>query len=60
MILAARELPKDLDCTKFKRFHELLVDDEHFWMLSQHSTTSRKNVLSRMIYVKELYRNMPR
>lgn len=60
MVLTAKELSGGLDCQTFKRFYELLVNDEHFWSLSQHSTTSRKNVMSRIKYVKELYRNTRR
>ena len=58
MLLVARELPKGLSSPTFRRFYELLIDDPHFWSLSQHSTTSIKNVMSRIAYVEELYKNM--
>ena len=58
MVLTAKELPRDLDCLTFKRFYELLIADGYFWSLSQHSTTSRKNVMSRLKYVEELYKNI--
>lgn len=58
MVLVARELPKELSSPTFRRFYKLLIDDEYFWSLSRHSTTSRNRVMSRMEYVEELYRNM--
>ncbi len=57
MLLTARELQKSLNCQTFKRFYKRLISDDHFWSLSQHATTSRKNLTSRLEYVEELYRN---
>ncbi|MEH2384262.1 MAG: hypothetical protein V7K14_00395 [Nostoc sp.] len=57
MILTASQLQKSLDCQIFKRFYELLVKDEVFWSLSQHSTTNRKNLVLRLKYVEELFKN---
>ena len=57
MLLTARQSSDGLDCQKLQRAYESLISDDHFWSLSQHSTTSRKNVISRFEYVKELYRN---
>lgn len=57
MVLISRQLSVGLDCQKLKRFYESLISDDHFWSLSQHSTTSRRNVISRLEYVEELYRN---
>jgi uncharacterized protein with ParB-like and HNH nuclease domain len=58
MILTARELTKGLDCSKFIKFYGLLIEDNNFWSLSKDPTVSRKNVLPRLNYVNELYRNM--
>ena len=58
MLLVTRELQKNLDCQTLKRFYELLIKDDHFWSLSRYSTTSKKNLISRLEYVEELYRNI--
>jgi hypothetical protein len=58
MVLVAKKLPKGLNSPTFRKFYELLIHDDYFWSLSRHSTTSRKNVMLRMEYVEELYRNM--
>lgn len=57
MLLTAQELEKGLECSKFKKFYELLINDKHFWSFSQPSTTNRKNLMTRLEYVKELYRD---
>lgn len=58
MLLTAQELEKGLECSKFKKFYELLINDKHFWSFSQPSTTNRKNLMTRRLeYVKELYRD---
>jgi hypothetical protein len=57
MLLTAQELEKGLECSKFKKFYELLINDKHFWLFSQPSTTNRKNLMTRLEYVKELYRD---
>lgn len=57
MLLTAQELEKGLECSKFKKFYELLINDKHFWSFSQPSTTNRKNLMTRMEYVEELYRD---
>lgn len=57
MLLTAQELEKGLECSKFKKFYELLINDKHFWSFSQPSTTNRKNLMTRLEYVEELYRN---
>ena len=58
MLLTAQELEKGLECSKFKNFYELLINDKHFWSFSQPSTTNRKNLMTRRLeYVKELYRD---
>ncbi|MFM5890560.1 MAG: DUF262 domain-containing protein [Dolichospermum sp.] len=56
MLLTAQELEKGLECSKFKKFYELLINDKHFWSFSQPSTTNRKNLMTRLEYVEELYR----
>jgi len=58
MILVTRELQKNLDCQTLKRFYGLLIKDDHFWSLSRYSTTSKKNLISRLEYVEELYQNI--
>ena len=58
MLLVTRELQKNLDCQTLKRFYELLIKDDRFWSLSRYSTTSKKNLISRLEYVEELYRNI--
>jgi hypothetical protein len=58
MLLTAQELEKGLECSKFKRFYELLINDKHFWSFFQPSTTNRKNLMTRLEYVQKLYRNM--
>lgn len=55
MLFTAKELKDGLDCKTFKRFHESLVNDDYFWSLSQHATTSRRNLGMRLDYVGELY-----
>jgi hypothetical protein len=57
MLLTAQELEKGLECSKFKKFYELLINDKHFWSFSQPSTTNRKNLMTRLEYVEKLYRN---
>ncbi|WP_016953388.1 DUF262 domain-containing protein [Anabaena sp. PCC 7108] len=57
MVLTAQELGKGLECSKFKKFYELLINDKHFWTFAQSSTTSRKNLMKRLEYIGELYRN---
>ena len=57
MLLTAQELGKGLECSKFKKFYELLINDKHFWSFSQPSTTNRKNLMTRLEYVQKLYRN---
>lgn len=57
MLLTARELNRSLECKRFKRFYETLIEDERFWSLSQHSTTSRKNMAARLDYINKLYEN---
>ncbi len=57
MLLTAQELEKGLECSKFKKFYELLINDKHFWSFSQPSTTNRKNLMMRLEYVEKLYRN---
>jgi hypothetical protein len=57
MLLTAKELSRGLECKRFKKFYESLIKDEQFWSLSQHSTTSRKNMTARLDYVNELYEN---
>lgn len=57
MLLTAQELEKGLECSKFKKFYELLINDKHFWSFSQPSTTNRKNLMTRLEYVQKLYRN---
>lgn len=57
MLLTAKELRHGLECERFKRFYESLVEDEHFWALSRHSTTSRTNMFARLDYLNELYEN---
>jgi len=57
MLITAQELEKGLECSKFKKFYELLINDKHFWSFSQPSTTNRKNLMTRLEYVEKLYRN---
>lgn len=57
MVITAQELDKGLECSKFKKFYELLINDKHFWSFAKPSTTSRKNLMTRLEYVEELYRN---
>ncbi|GAX34722.1 hypothetical protein NIES3585_07240 [Nodularia sp. NIES-3585] len=57
MLLTAQELKKGLECSKFKKFYELLIKDKHFWSFAQPSTTSKKKLMTRLEYVRELYRN---
>ncbi|MCW9679760.1 hypothetical protein FJR41_002825 [Dolichospermum planctonicum UHCC 0167] len=57
MLLTAQKLEKGLECSKFKKFYELLINDKHFWSFSQPSTTNRKNLIRRQEYVEELYRD---
>jgi hypothetical protein len=49
--------PKGLEYSKFKKVYELLVNDQYFWSLTKHSTTSKKNLMKRLEYVEELYRD---
>ena len=51
MLLTARQVSIGIDCQKLKQSYELIIIDDHFWSLSQHSTTSRKNVISRLEYI---------
>ncbi|MEA5621230.1 DUF262 domain-containing protein [Cronbergia sp. UHCC 0137] len=57
MLLIAQELEVGLDCSKFKKFYELLINDKHFWSFAQPSNTTRKNLITRLEYVSELYTN---
>jgi len=54
-LLVARNLGNDLNCERFRKFHESLINDEEFWTISRQATTSKKNLITRMQYVKELY-----
>jgi len=56
MLLVAKEIFNDLDCQKLVCFYQSLVKDDHFWSLSKHSTTSKKNMLAKIHRVEELYR----
>jgi len=56
-ILVAKEMDNGMDCKTLKELHDFLLEDEHFWSLAKHATTSRKNLISRLKYVEELYRN---
>jgi len=57
MLITSQELEEGLECSKFKIFYELLINDKHFWSFAKPSTTSRKNLITRLEYVRELYRN---
>jgi hypothetical protein len=57
ILLAAKELEHGLECERFKKFYESLVNDEQFWSLARHSTTSRANMFARRDHVKDLYEN---
>ncbi len=57
MILTAREMPAMIEHQRFKEFYRSLVNDDNFWAFSQHATTSKKNLFSRIEYVDEIYRN---
>jgi hypothetical protein len=55
MLLAAKKIGDRLDCKEFKKFYESLIVDDEFWSMSQHATTSRKNLDSRLAYIENLY-----
>lgn len=59
MILVARKLKLEdnLDCEKFKKFYQVLVDDEKFRSLSMEGTASKAKLNKKLDYVEELYRN---
>lgn len=57
MLLTAKELRHDLNCNRFKKFYDLLINDEEFWSMSRQATTSRKNISMRLDYIEELYKN---
>jgi uncharacterized protein with ParB-like and HNH nuclease domain len=57
MLLTAKELRRELDCKRFKKFYDLLTNDVKFWSMSRQATTSRKNISTRLEYVEELYKN---
>lgn len=56
MILTAREKPETIDHQRFVGFYKSLVNNDNFWSLSQHATTNKKNLLSRIEYVDEIYK----
>ena len=56
MLLTAQELEKDLECSKFKKFYDLLINDERF-RLRFRNNSSIANIMRRQEYVKELYRD---
>ncbi|AFZ23852.1 hypothetical protein Cylst_1572 [Cylindrospermum stagnale PCC 7417] len=58
MLLTAKELKHGLKCETFKKFYEALIRDEHFWSLSKYFTTSRKNLMARLDYVCQIYKNL--
>lgn len=57
MILVAKNLSKNLDCQKFKKFYQSLINDENFRSLSMEGTTSKIKLMKRLAYVEELYQN---
>ncbi|MFM2064442.1 MAG: hypothetical protein RLZZ507_4113 [Cyanobacteriota bacterium] len=57
MLITAQELEKNLECSKFKKFYESLINDQHFWSFAQPSSTSKENLMKRLEYVGKLYRN---
>ncbi|WP_413174207.1 DUF262 domain-containing protein [Anabaena azotica] len=57
MLITAKELERDLECSKFKRFYDLLINDKYFWSFAKPSSTSRKNIMMRLEYVEKLYRD---
>jgi hypothetical protein len=57
MVITAREEPETIEYQRFKEFYKSLVNDNNFWAFSQHATTSKKNLFSRIKYVNEIYRN---
>lgn len=59
MVLTAKEVKKNnLSCQLFKKFYELLINDDRFWAFAKPGTYSRKKLISRLKYVEYLYRNM--
>jgi len=58
MILTAKELQRGLACGTLKKVHGLLLEDEHFWSLSQHATTNRARMATRFRYVEEHYKKL--
>jgi hypothetical protein len=56
MLLTARELGQGMTCEVLKGFHETLINDRHFWSMSQHATTNRSNLLMRLHYVDQLFK----
>ncbi|QSV64741.1 MAG: DUF262 domain-containing protein [Dolichospermum sp. DL01] len=55
MLLTAQELEKDLECSKFKKFYDLLINDERFRLRFRNPSIA--NIMRRQEYVKELYRD---
>jgi uncharacterized protein with ParB-like and HNH nuclease domain len=56
MLFTSKELKSGLDCESFKKFYASLINDGFFWSMAQHSTTSRKNLVMRLEYLRDLYR----
>jgi len=57
-LLTSKKIDDGLDCELFKRFYTLLVGDDQFWSMSQHATTSRKNLDMRLEYIESLYQTV--
>jgi hypothetical protein len=55
MLLTAQELEKDLECSKFKKFYDLLINDERFRLRFRNPSIA--NIMRRQEYVKVLYRD---
>ena len=57
IILTAKELKKNnLSCQSFKKFYELLINDDYFWDMAKQGSASRKKLISRLRYVEEIYK----
>lgn len=57
MLTVAQELDRGLNCERFKEFYNSLIQDDVFWSFSRSSTTSKQNLMKRLVHTRELYRN---
>jgi uncharacterized protein with ParB-like and HNH nuclease domain len=57
MFTVSKELEQGLNCDRFKKFYNYLIQDKVFWSFARSSTTSRKNIMNRLTHTRELYRN---